>query len=320
MENLSTRHITGIHHITALAGSARKNLDFFQGILGLRLIKKTVNFDDPGVYHLYYGDYEGNPGSILTFFPYEGIRRGRHGTGLVNTTSFSVPFGSIAYWENRFNGFGIPFKNVQERFGDEAFMYFEDTDGLGLELVFNDLDKRPPISGGEVPGEYAIRGFFGAEIWAAGSERTAALLMDKMDHEIIKEAGSRIRLAAKNEPGHFIDLLVPATSTRGLNGGGTVHHIAFATPKKETQLKAWHAVKSHGLDPTPFVDRQYFRSIYFREPGGVLFEVATNGPGFAIDEPLEALGRELKLPPQYESRREAIASQLPPLEDSTKSL
>ncbi len=191
VEKMSTKNITGIHHITALAGNALKNLEFYRDILGLRFIKKTVNFDDPGVHHLYFGDYEGNPGSILTFFPYEGIRRGRHGVGLVNTTSFSVPADSIAYWENRFDKYGIPFKNVQERFGSEAFMYFEDTDGLGLELVFNNLDKRRPIPGGDIPGEYAIRGFFGAEIWAAGSERTAALLMDKMDHEIIKESGSR---------------------------------------------------------------------------------------------------------------------------------
>lgn len=315
---LLKQNITGIHHITAIASDAKENIDFYSGILGLRLIKKTVNFDDPGTYHLYYGDEKGSPGSVLTFFPYPGSRQGRHGMGLVNTTTFSVPLESISFWENRFKKFNVIFKNAQERFGKEAFIYFEDPDGMGLELVFNEHDDRTPFSYGNIPAEYAIRGFHSAEIWARGYERTGGLLTEQLDHKLIEERGNRFRFAATNSPGNYIDILVPASGMTGLGGAGTVHHIAFRTENRESQLDVMHKVRNAGIRPSPIMDRQYFQSIYFRESGGVLFEVATDGPGFTIDERLEELGNELKLPPQYESRREQIEHLLPEISVSIK--
>ncbi len=303
--------ITGIHHITAIASDARLNIDFYSGILGLRFIKKTVNFDDPGTYHLYYGDETGSPGSVLTFFPYPGARQGRHGAGLVNTTTFSVPMDSISYWENRFKKHRINYKDAQERFGKEVFIYFEDHDGLGLELVFNEKDDRKPFSYGNIPEEYAIRGFHSAEIWARGYERTGGLLTEQLDHKLIEERGNRFRFAATDSPGNYIDILVPASGMPGLGGAGTVHHIAFRTGDRESQLEVMHKVRKTGIRPSPIMDRQYFQSIYFREPGNVLFEVATDGPGFTIDERMEEFGNELKLPPQYENRREQIEQMLP---------
>jgi glyoxalase family protein len=308
-----SQKITGIHHITALAADSAKNLDFYSGVLGMRLVKKTVNFDSPDVYHLYYGDESGSPGSILTFFPYEGIRRGSHGKGLVNTTSFSVPMDAIGFWEERFKRFHVPYKHAQERLGNEVFMYFEDPDGLGLELVFNDRDSRPGFTYGHIPLEYSIRGFFSAEIWAAGYERTAALLTMNMDHVLIAEQGNRFRFAASDAPGNYIDILVPGSAGNGMSGAGTIHHLAFSTPDGESQLIVRKRLTDRGMKPTPVIDRQYFQSIYFREPSGVLFEVATELPGFAVDEPSDKLGGELKLPPRYEAFR-------PQIEKGLKSL
>ena len=307
------QHITGIHHITALASDARTNLVFYSGVLGLRMIKKTVNFDDPGTYHLYYGDEGGSPGTIMTFFPYAGLRRGRHGRGMVNTTTFSVPLESLDYWEARLKRFDVPFKNAQERLGNEVFMYLEDPEGLGIELVFNDQDGRKPWTEGPVPAEYAIRGFYSAEIWAAGYERTGALLTERMDHKLIAESGNRFRFAADDKPGHYIDILIPSSDMPGLPGHGTVHHIAFSTPDNASQRAMQTRIRAHGLQPTPIIDRQYFLSMYFREPGGVLFEIATDGPGFEVDESLENLGQSLQLPPQYARQRKYLEATLPAL-------
>ena len=199
--------ITGIHHVTAIAGNAQKNIDFYAGILGLRLVKKTVNFDAPEVYHFYYGDEQGLPGSILTFFPYGDIQNGRHGKGMLNTTTFSVPLESIAYWQKRLKQFNINYKPAQDRFGSEAVIYFEDHDGLGFELVFNDTDKRPGFCYGHIPAEYAIKGFYNVEIWEEGYERTAGLLTEQMDHKLIAEKGNRFRFAATDAPGNYIDIL-----------------------------------------------------------------------------------------------------------------
>ena len=305
--------ITGIHHITALAGEPQRNLDFYTGILGLRMVKKTVNFDAPDVYHFYYGNETGAPGSILTFFPYEGIRRGRHGKGMLNVTTFSVPAASIEYWENRLKKFNITHKPAQDRFNDEAFIYFEDPDGLGLELVFNDKDSRPGSSYGPIPVEHSIKGFYSAEIAQEGYERTAGLLTEVMDHQLISEKGNRFRFAATDAPGNYIDIVCSPDSLRGLGGGGTVHHIAFNTANAKSQQEVRDKIFKRGLNPTPVLDRQYFESIYFREPDGVLFEIATAEPGFAIDESPEHLGEELKLPQQYESRREQIESAVKPV-------
>src|SRR5689334_10035956 len=227
--------ITGIHHVTAIASDAQKNIDFYTGILGLRLVKKTVNFDGPDVYHFYYGDEDGNPGSILTFFPYQGLVNGRHGKGMLNTTAFSIPSASMDYWLERLKRFYVSFKKPQERFSGEVFVYFEDRDGLGLELVFNDRDPRKGYSNGAIPLEHSIRGFYNIEIWEEGYERTAALLTEQLDHRLIEEKGNRFRFAATDTPGNYVDIVCSPDSLRGLPGSGTVHHIAFATADKETQ-------------------------------------------------------------------------------------
>ena len=308
-----TKLINGIHHITALANNPQDNIDFYTGILGLRLIKKTVNFDAPEVYHFYYGNESGEPGTILTFFPYVGIAKGRHGKGMLNITTFSVPLSSTGYWENRLKRFNINSKEFQERFENEVALYFEDPDGLGLELVFNDNDSRNGFTYGHIPLEHSIKGFYNAEIWEEGYERTAGLLTEQMDHKLIAEKGNRFRFASFDKPGSYIDILCSPDSLRGLGGGGTVHHIAFSTPDTETQLKVREKIINSRLNATPVIDRQYFKSVYFREPGNVLFEIATEGPGFVIDEELKNLGEELKLPPQYEIHRNEIKNLLKPV-------
>ncbi len=303
--------ITGLHHVTAIAAHTQKNIDFYIGVLGLRFIKRTVNFDAPEVYHFYYGDETGNPGTILTFFPYEGLQRGRHGKGMLNTTAFSVPASSLDYWLKRLDRFNVPYKMPVERFEGELVVYFEDIDGLGLELVFNDSDQRAGYDKGPVPAEHSIRGFYNVEIWEEGYERTAGLLTAQMDHVLIAEKGNRFRFAAANKPGHYVDLVCTPDSLRGLAGSGTVHHLAFATADKESQWEFRKNMVNLSVNITPILDRNYFTSVYFREPGGVLFEVATKGPGFMVDESLSHLGEELKLPAQFESRRSSLEKILP---------
>lgn len=304
--------ITGLHHVTAIASGIQSNLDFYAGILGLRLVKKTVNFDAPEVYHFYYGDEQGSPGSILTFFPYTGLVGGRQGKGMLNTTAFSVPLSALDYWLQRLQRFGIPYKAPQERFTDEVVVYLEDRDGLGLELVFNQRDSRRGHDRGPVPGEHAIRGLYSVEIWEEGYERTAGLLTEQLDHRLVAEKGNRFRFAAADRPGHYVDLLCTPDSLKGLAGSGTVHHLAFATADRSAQEAVRLRIVQRMLNPTPVLDRMYFTSIYFREPGGVLFEVATEGPGFTVDEAPEALGSALQLPPRYEPDRIQIEKILTP--------
>jgi glyoxalase family protein len=305
--------ITGIHHITALVDDPQKNLDFYGGILGIRLIKKTINFDSPEVYHLYYGDREGSPGSILTFFPYRGIVKGRKGKGMLNTTSFSVPLDSLSYWENRLDHFGVQYDRPKELMQDELAIYFEDHDGLGLELVFNNKDQREGFTYGHIPIENSIRGFYRVEICLESTAHTASLLTDLMDHQLIYSNSRFKRYATDDSPGNYVDLVDSPNSPRALGGGGTVHHIAFCVADDSAQNQVRNKLEEGGFRPTPIVDRQYFHSIYFREPGGVLFEVATAGPGFLVDESEEHLGEELKLPPWYESRRSAIEKAISPI-------
>lgn len=305
--------IKGLHHVTALASSPQQNVDFYVGVLGLRLVKKTVNFDAPDVYHLYYGDETGNPGSIMTFFPFQGIQKGRHGKGQAATTTFSIPKGSIDYWLKRFEQFEVAHKPPQERF-EEVVIYFEDPDGLGLELIANEQDSREPFSYGHIPLEHAIRGFYSVELWEDSYERTEALLVNQLDHKFVAEAGARRRYAPENAlPGQIIDIMWNKDERRGLGGGGTVHHIAFDTPSDADQLAVREKVMQAGMRPTQVLDRQYFHSIYFREPGGVLFEVATTPPGFLYDEEKEHLGESLKLPPWEEYRRAYIENLLEPI-------
>lgn len=305
--------ITGIHHVTALADDPQKNLDFYAGILGLRLVKKTVNFDAPDVYHFYYGNEQGNPGTILTFFPYKGIAKGRKGKGQLTVTSFSVPENSLDYWMKRFDKFNVPYQQPQQRFNDEAFIYFEDQDGLGLELVANRNDNRPAFDNGIISTENAIKGFYGVTISEDGYEKTAGLLTQQMDHALINEQGNRFRFSASGIPGDYVDIVCEPDSLRGLGGGGTVHHIAFATPTDETQLEAREKIVKRHLNVTEVLDREYFHSIYFREPGGVLFEIATNPPGFMVDESLQNLGKGLKLPSWFEPHRSEIEKNLAPV-------
>jgi glyoxalase family protein len=305
--------ITGIHHVTAICSDAQDNIDFYAGVLGMRLIKKTVNFDAPEVYHFYYGDENGNPGGILTFFPYQGLVRGRHGKGMLNTTSFSVPGASLDFWTARLKRFGINFKSPIERFQGETVIYFEDGDGLGLEFVFNDFDTRPGFIHGHIPPEFAIKGFYNVEIWEEGYERIAGLLTQQMDHTLIAEKGNRFRFAATNTPGNFVDIVCMPETLRGLGGSGTVHHLAFATPDATAQLQAREKILTRQLNPTPVLDRNYFTSIYFREPGGVLFEIATAGPGFSVDEDPAHLGESLRLPAKFEPQRPQLEKSLAPI-------
>jgi glyoxalase family protein len=306
--------ITGLHHITAMASDPQKNLDFYAGILGLRLVKKTVNFDATQVYHLYYGNEEGNPGTIITFFPFPGLIQGRKGKGQLTVTSFSIPEKSLNYWMKRLDKFKVAYEKPQERFENELYIYFEDWDGLGIELVANSMDERTGWTYGHIPQEYSVKGFYNISLSEEGYERTAGLLTEQMDHKKLAEKSNRFRFSASGKPGDFVDILCNPDSLRGLSGTGTVHHVAFATPNDETQSKFCEKIMSKSsLNITPVLDRQYFHSVYFREPGGVLFEVATNPPGFGIDEPKEHLGESLKLPAWEEPNRKEIEMLLAPV-------
>lgn len=316
---MNKKLITGIHHITAMASDAQKNVDFYTGILGLRMVKETINFDAPDVYHLYYGDERGNPGTIMTFFPFPGLTRGRHGKGQMTVTSFSVPDTSLDYWMKRLKKFNVSFVKPQQRFDDEVFLSLQDVDGLGLELVFNKNDQRPGFTYGQIPIEHAVKGFYGAVLSEEGYERTAGLLLGAMDHELTKEKGNRFRYSASGKPGDFIDVLCTPDAMRGLGGSGTIHHLAFATYDDASQLEARERLLAKGQNVTPVLDRQYFHSIYFREPGGILFEVATNPPGFLYDEELSHLGESLKLPPWIEPSRREIEKGLQPVKVRTEN-
>lgn len=305
--------VQGLHHITALASDAQKNLNFYSGILGLRLVKKTINFDAPEVYHLYYGNEKGSPGTIMTFFPYPGIPKGRKGKGQLTVTSFSISENSLDYWMGRLKKFNIGYTGPSSRF-DELFIYFEDHDGLGLELVANKRDERLGFGQGNIPLEFAIKGFYSITLSEECYVKTAGLLEGQMDHTLISEKGNRFRYSASGMPGDFVDVLCSPDALKGIPGYGTIHHVAFRTPSRATQLEAHSKLFNFGLDITPVLDREYFHSIYFREPGGVLFEIATIPPGFTVDEPLEHLGESLKLPPWEERNREIIEKILPSIQ------
>ena len=303
--------INGLHHVTALAGDTQRNVDFYTHVLGLRLVKKTINFDAPDVYHLYYGDETGSPGSILTFFPYGNIPRGRKGAGQLTYTAFSVPVAGMQFWLDRLHQVQIAYSTPTKRFA-ETYVRFEDYDGMGIELVFNDIDKRPGYSNGQIPLEFSVRGFHTVTLDQLKPDRTVDLLTNVMQHRLVAEEANRFRFeAGVGGPGNYVDVLVDPDSVRALQGAGSVHHVAFSTDSDETQLLIAQHLADAGYVPTPVQDRNYFHSIYFREPGGVLFEVATNPPGFAIDETPENLGTALMLPSQYEARRAKLEAALP---------
>jgi glyoxalase family protein len=305
--------INGLHHVTAMANDPQQNIDFYAGILGLRLVKKTVNFDAPDVYHFYYGNEIGAPGTILTFFPYGYLAKGRHGKGQLTTTAFSIPEGSLGYWMERLKKFNLAFQQPQERFS-EAFIYFEDQDGLGIELIENSKDSRPGFTCGNVEEKNSIRGFHSVTLSEDGYEKTAGLLSTYMDHQKIEEAGNRFRYSASGKIGDLVDIVCEPERLRGLQGSGTVHHVAFSTNDDDTIVQMQQKLLQAKANVTPVLDRQYFHSIYFREPGGILFEVATNPPGFAVDEDIAHLGEALKLPDWQEPNRAEIELGLKPIE------
>ena len=308
--------MSGLHHVTAIAGNPLRNLDFYTRILGLRLVKRTVNFDDPGTYHFYYGDETGSPGTVLTFFPWEHAVKGRVGVGETDETAFRVPASALGYWTQRFVEKGVAHETIEKRFG-ASVLPFADPDGTSLALVgVPDPDDAPGWSNGDIPAEHAIRGFFGVTLLLADATRTGALLTDVLGFNEAGREGSTVRYrAVGSAPGAVVDIREAKGLEHGRQGRGSVHHIAFrAADDAEQAAMARKLVSAHGVRPTDQRDRCYFRSIYFREPGGVLFEVATDIPGFTLDEPAASLGRALKLPPFLEPQRARIEKVLPPLE------
>lgn len=309
-----TNNILGIHHVTAIAGDPQKNLDFYSGVLGLRLVKQTVNYDDPGTYHLYYGDEMGSPGTILTFFPWPGAQRGRRGTGQVTVTSFSVPEESFNYWTERFKKTGVVFEEPVKRLDEEAMTFF-DPDGMALELVSSSGTKEQKIwKDSPVPPEFGIRGFNGVKITVEGYERTVSLLTQTLGFRYVQEKGNTFRYqAGKGGAGTTIDVECLPYSSRGRVAVGIVHHVAWCVAKGEEQKVLREQLAELGYNVTPVIDRNYFHSIYFREPSGVLFEIATDQPGFAVDESADNLGTKLQLPNWLEPNRATIEKSLPPL-------
>lgn len=305
--------VQGLHHVTALSADPQKNLDFYAGILGLRLIKKTINFDAPSVYHLYYGNENGTPGTLLTFFPFPGLPKGKKGKGQLTVVSFSIPENALDYWLKRLAKFQVKHEKPKSRFEDEQVIALEDQEGLSLELIANKRDTRKPFTYGNIPEEYAIRGLYGITLSEEGYEKTADLLQSQMDHRLLNEKDHRIRYSGSGKPGDFIDIQCQPDAMQGRGGAGTVHHVAFITNNDSSQLEAREKLLQKGLNVTPVIDRQYFHSIYFREPGGVLFEIATIPPGFLIDETLDRLGQGFKLPPWEEKHRKEIEKHLTPI-------
>lgn len=306
--------IRGIHHITAIAGSAQRNLHFYTEVLGLRFVKKTVNFDDPSTYHFYFGNETGDPGTILTFFPWEGITQGRRGTGQATETTFSVPADSFDFWIDRFERENVIYNKPAQRF-NEQYLTFLDPDGLKLELVIPEKeDQRKAYVTNEVREAYAIKGFHGVTLSLEKYERTAHILEEVFGYKQTQQHVNRFRFET-DAIAHaaIVDLVNVPGEKIGLVAGGSVHHVAFRVSSEEEQLYFQEKIAELGLNITPQIDRDYFKSVYFREPGGVLFEIATDPPGFTVDESIEALGTSLKLPKLYEPRRKEIEKALPRL-------
>ncbi|MBM7587195.1 glyoxalase family protein [Bacillus pakistanensis] len=301
----------GIHHITAIVGNPQENVDFYSGVLGLRLVKKTVNFDDPGTYHLYFGNEGGKPGTIITFFPWAGARKGVIGDGQVGVTSYVVPKGAMGFWENRLEKFNIIYSKT-ERFG-EQYLEFEDPHGLRLEIVEREEGEVNTWNFSGVTPEVAIKGFGGATLLSAQSRKTAELLEKVLGLELVEEEGNLVRFRSSADIGNIIDLTLTPVG-RGQMGVGTVHHIAWRASDDQDQLDWKRYVEENGYGVTPVQDRNYFNAIYFREHGEILFEIATDPPGFAHDESRETMGENLMLPEQYEPHRNQIERVLLPIE------
>jgi glyoxalase family protein len=307
----------GIHHVTAIASDPQANADFYLRALGMRMVKRTVNFDAPQTYHLYYGDRAGNPGTIMTFFPWPGAPRGRVGGGQATTTTFSVPEGSLGWWARHLASLDVEATRPAER-GEEDVLSLRDPDGLVIELAASaDHHDTEPWDGGAVPPEHAIRGIRAVTLTEQDVEGTVQMLGDQLGFHLAEESGGRTRFhtnASGRGVGTIVDVVADPRAPRGLVAAGTVHHVAYRAPDGPVQ-EAWRQrLEADGVGVTEVRDRCYFTSIYFREPGGVLLEIATDGPGFDYDEPLLELGRSLRLPPWLEPDREQIAAHLPALE------
>jgi glyoxalase family protein len=306
--------MTGLHHVTAIAGDARANLEFYTHILGLRLVKKTINFDDPETYHFYYGDGTGTPGTLLTFFPWSAeAEKGRGGVHQANVISLAIPTASLGYWTHRLMEERVSFMGPSEKYGNKI-LSFQDPDGIALELVTTDA---PPTSvqtwqDAPVPPEYAIRGLYSVQLWVLESKRTVEFLQ-KLDYDILMTEGNITRMTPKSGWG-ILEVRATGQFLAGQGAVGTIHHVAFRVPDDTAQAEVRKLVMHESINVTPVQDRQYFRSIYFREPGGVLFEIATDTPGFTTDESVERLGNTLQLPAYLEPQREYIKSVLPRIE------
>jgi glyoxalase family protein len=311
--------IRGLHHITAIASSAKRNYDFYTTTLGLRFVKKTVNFDDPTTYHLYYGNQNAEPGSILTFFPWEGIQRGRAGAGQATEVMFAVPPDSLGFWMERLKAHNVSHGAPVQRFDEESLTVL-DPDGMRLQLVSTansastERDVRQAATHDEIPESRAIQGFYGVALTLANPAPTAQLLTETLGYVGVASAGSVQRFVATDSPtAAVLDIVSAADAKHGLNGAGTIHHVAFRASNDADEMALRERLVALGYNVTPQIDRQYFHSLYFREPGGVLFEIATDNPGFTVDEPLASLGTALKLPPRYEANRAEIEARLTPL-------
>ncbi|RIV21317.1 ring-cleaving dioxygenase [Fibrisoma montanum] len=306
--------ILGLHHITAIANNAQRNYDFYTRVLGLRMVKKTVNFDDPTTYHFYYGNEQGAPGTILTFFPWEGIGPGRNGTGMATEIGYSVPAGSLDNWVARFREAGVSMGEQAERFG-ERYLPFTDPDGLALTLVVSQQpDNRIAWETDTVRQDMATRGFHTITLTLQKIDATAKILTDIFGYRQLAQEGNRYRFRTDAVPeAAIVDLLEEPDGQMGRNAAGTNHHVAFRVANDTVQMAFREKILASGLQITPKIDRDYFFSLYFREPGGVLFEIATDNPGFTVDEPLAELGSHLKLPKQYAASRDRIEKALPVL-------
>ena len=307
------RYIRSLHHVTATVTGAQEDLDFYVGLLGQRLVKKTVNFDNPHVYHFYYGDETGTPSTIMTTFPYHGmgVPVGVRGAGQVTITSFSAPPASLPFWRQRLRDRGVASRDVTTAFGEEALV-FGDPSGLVIRIVAAADDARAPWLAPGVGAAEAIRGIHGVSLTVRDPAQTVALMSELLDGAVVREAEGATRVAINgDQPGHVVEVLRAADAPRAANGLGTVHHVAFAVANEDQQLQVRQELLRRGMSVTQVMDRQYFKSIYFREPNGVLFEVATLPPGFLVDEDVSQLGTALKLPPWEESRRAFIEGGLP---------
>jgi len=311
------KQLEGIHHVTAIAGDPQENVDFYVGILGLRLVKRSVNQDDPGTYHLFYADAVGTPGTDLTFFTWPGARHGRTGAGQAVTVSLAVPPDALSYWTNRFAEHRIAFEGPQRRF-DEDVLAFSDVHGLAVELVAapDALARRWQYwADGPVPAEYAIRGIHGVTVQERAETPTMPFLTVPLGFHLTNETNQRKRFTVgTGGSGAHLDVIVDPTTPRGQVAVGTIHHVAWRTPDDDQQRHWWQEIQGLGVSISEIIDRFWFHSIYFREPGGVLFEIATDGPGFSVDEATDDLGTRLVLPPWLEPRRAQIERALPPID------